>query len=44
VIILRHLEERTYLEIAELLGKSEVALRALNSRATKVLRKSLKEY
>ena len=44
VIILRHLEDRSYKEIAILLDKSEEALRAINSRAMKILKKKLKDY
>ena len=44
VVILRFIEERSYAEIAEILGKSEEALRALNSRAMKIMKVELKNY
>ena len=44
VIIMRHIEEMSYSEIAEVTGKSEEALRALNHRAMKVLKETLKDY
>jgi len=42
VIILRHLDNRSFLEISELLGKSEEAVRTMLSRALKCLKKEMK--
>ncbi|HEY4514610.1 MAG TPA: RNA polymerase sigma factor [Candidatus Paceibacterota bacterium] len=44
VVSLRFIEDRSYAEIATLLGKSEEALRALNHRAMKEMRKVLPSY
>jgi len=43
LVILRFIEERSYQEIEKILGKSEEALRAMNYRAMKILRKELKD-
>jgi|SRR3989338_2328297 len=41
LVILRFIEEKSYAEIAEILGKSEESLRAMNYRAMKILREEL---
>src|SRR3989344_4154392 len=43
VVVLRFIEEKSYVEIAELLDKNEEALRALNYRAMKILKEEMKK-
>lgn len=44
VVTLRFIEDKSYTEIADILGKSEEALRALNHRAMKEMRRELGSY
>lgn len=43
ILFLRHLENLSFKEIAQILGKSALALRVLHHRALKALKKKLKE-